>query len=74
MIKTIIVDDEYNAREFLEKLLLRYFPEKFLILAKCESVDEAVLAIEKFNPEIVFLNVPMPNKRVSSFLKRLHLL
>ena len=62
MIKTIIVDDEYNAREFLEKLLLRYFPDKFLILAKCESVDEAVLAIEKFNPEIVFLDVQMPNK------------
>ena len=62
MIKTIIVDDEFNAREFLEKLLLRYFPDKFLILAKCESVDEAVLAIEKFNPEIVFLDVQMPNK------------
>jgi hypothetical protein len=38
MIKTIIVDDEYNAREFLEKLLIRYFPDKFLVLAKCESV------------------------------------
>jgi two-component system LytT family response regulator len=62
MIKTLIVDDEYNAREFLEKLLLRYFPDKFFILAKCESVDEAVIAIEKFNPEIVFLDVQMPNK------------
>jgi two-component system LytT family response regulator len=28
MIRTIIIDDEYNAREFLEKLLTRYFPEK----------------------------------------------
>ncbi len=54
MIKTIIVDDEYNAREFLEKILTRYFPNKFLILDKCESVDEAIVSIEKFNPELVF--------------------
>jgi two-component system LytT family response regulator len=33
MIKTIIVDDEYNAREFLA--LQRYFPNKFLVLALC---------------------------------------
>mgnify|MGYP000920815890 CR=1 FL=1 len=42
MIKTIIVDDEYNAREFLEKLLNRYFINKFIVLDKCESVDQAV--------------------------------
>ena len=47
MIKTIIVDDEYNAREFMEKLLTRYFPDKFLILDKCENIDEAILSIEK---------------------------
>ncbi|MFH7014166.1 hypothetical protein ACHRV5_20110 [Flavobacterium sp. FlaQc-52] len=47
MIKTIIVDDEYNAREFLQKLLTRYFPNKFLVIDKCENVDEAILSIEK---------------------------
>lgn len=71
MIKTIIIDDEYNAREFLEKLLIRYFPNKFLILAKCESVDDAILAIEKFNPEIVFLDVQMPNKNGFELFKEL---
>ncbi len=71
MIKTIIVDDEFNAREFLEKLLLRYFPNKFLILAKCESVDEAIQAIEKFNPELVFLDVQMPNKNGFQLFKEL---
>lgn len=71
MIKTIIVDDEFNAREFLEKLLLRYFPNKFLILAKCENVDEAIQAIEKFNPELVFLDVQMPNKNGFQLFKEL---
>lgn len=71
MIKTIIVDDEFNASEFLEKLLLRYFPDKFLVLEKCESVDDAILAIEKFNPELVFLDVQMPNKNGFQLLKEL---
>lgn len=71
MIKTIIIDDEFNAREFLEKLLNRYFPNKFLVLAKCESVDEAMLAIDKFNPELVFLDVQMPNKNGFQLIKEL---
>lgn len=71
MIKTIIVDDEYNAREFLEKLLNRSFPNKFLILDKCESVDEAIMAIEKFSPDLVFLDIQMPNKNGFALFKEL---
>lgn len=71
MIKTIIIDDEFNAREFLEKLLHRSFPDKFLVLSKCESVDEAVLAIEKYNPELVFLDVQMPNKNGFELFKEI---
>ena len=72
MIRTIIIDDEYNAREFLEKLLTRYFPDKFLILDKCESVDEAIVSIEKCNPELVFLDVQMPNKNGFQLFKELN--
>ena len=72
MIKTIVVDDEYNAREFLEKLLMRYFPDKFLILDKCESVDEAIVSIEKYNPELVFLDIQMPNKNGFQLFKELN--
>jgi two-component system LytT family response regulator len=72
MIRTIIVDDEHNAREFLEKLLTRYFPDKFLILDKCKSVDEAIVSIEKYNPELVFLDVQMPNKNGFQLFKELN--
>ena len=71
MIKTIIVDDEFNAREFLEKLLHRSFPNRFLVLTKCESVDEAVIAIEKFNPELIFLDVQMPEKNGFELFKEI---
>lgn len=71
MIKTIIIDDEFNAREFLEKILHRSFPNKFLVLGKCESIDDAVVAIEKYNPELVFLDVQMPNKNGFELFKEI---
>lgn len=71
MIKTIIIDDEYNAREFLEKLLNRYFINKFIVLDKCESIDQAVLAIEKHNPDLIFLDVQMPNKNGFELFKEI---
>lgn len=71
MIKTLIVDDEFNARDFLEKLLSTYFPNKFLIVGKCESVDEALKAVELYEPELVFLDIQMPKKSGFDFVKEL---
>jgi two-component system LytT family response regulator len=62
MIKTVIIDDENNAREFLEKMLHRYFPNRFFICRLCESIDDALLAIEEYQPDLVFLDIQMPNK------------
>lgn len=62
MIKTIIIDDENSASEFLEKMLQRYFPNKFYVCSLCESIDEAVVAIETYQPDLVFLDIQMPNK------------
>jgi two-component system LytT family response regulator len=62
MIKTIIVDDEYNAREFLEKMLLRYWSKEFIVLEKCESIDSATKAIQKYKPDLLFLDIQMPSK------------
>lgn len=71
MIKTIIIDDEHNTREFLEKLLNRYLPNEFLVLDKCESVDKAIVSIEKNEPELIFLDVEMPNKNGFELLKEM---
>ena len=62
MIKTIIIDDENSASEFLEKMLQRYFPNKFYVCSLCESIDDAVVAIETYQPDLVFLDIQMPNK------------
>lgn len=62
MIKTVIIDDEINAQNLLEKTLYRYFPNTFNVVEKCISVDSGVLAIQKYEPELVFLDIQMPEK------------
>ncbi|UJH92322.1 response regulator [Antarcticibacterium sp. 1MA-6-2] len=62
MIRTVIIDDEINAQNFLEKTLEKSFPNKFNIVEKCNSVDSGVTAIKKYGPELVFLDIQMPEK------------
>ena len=62
MIKVVIIDDEISARELLEKTLQRYFPNKFNIVEKCHSVDSGVQAIRQYEPDLVFLDIQMPEK------------
>ena len=62
MIKAVIIDDEINAQSLLEKTLDKYFPNKFNIVEKCNSVDTGVLAIKTHEPELVFLDIQMPEK------------
>ena len=62
MIKAVIIDDELSAQNLLEKTLQRYFPNKFNIVGKCNSVDSGVAAIKEYNPDLVFLDIQMPDK------------
>lgn len=55
----IIVDDEINARLSLRGILEEDFPH-VEILAEAKDLPEAVKAIMKYNPEIVFLDIEMP--------------
>ncbi len=71
MIKTLIIDDEHNASEFLEKMLKRYFPNRFHICKTCDSVDEAVKQIEECQPELVFLDIQMPQKNGFELFKEI---
>ncbi len=59
-IKAILVDDEESARDVLHNLLLRFCPEVNLV-AKCENVKQAVKFIEAEQPDLVFLDIEMPN-------------
>lgn len=58
----VIVDDEKNAREALQKMILRYFPEDLEVLALASSVKEAVDRIKETKPDVVFLDIEMPEE------------
>ena len=60
MITCVIIDDEQPARDSLELMLTRYFPEKIKVVGKAESLKEGVFAIYKQNPDLVFLDIEMP--------------
>lgn len=58
-ITAILVDDEEKARNLLLMLLAEHCPQ-VQVLAQCKNVPEAVIAINKHKPAIVFLDVDMP--------------
>jgi two-component system LytT family response regulator len=58
-IKAIIVDDEPNARKALRGLLSENF-EEVQVIADCSDVPEAVKTINKYKPDLVFLDIDMP--------------
>jgi len=59
-INAIIVDDEESARDVLENLLKRFCPE-IVLLGKYRNIIEAVEAIKTIKPDLVFLDIQMPN-------------
>jgi two-component system, LytTR family, response regulator len=58
-IKAIIVDDEVNARLVLKGMLEELYPE-VVIAAEAKNIPEAVKAIHKHEPNLVFLDIEMP--------------
>jgi len=69
MISTFIVDDEQLARQEL-KALLKSFPEIELV-GEAENVDEALDKIEKLRPQLLFLDIQMPEKTGFELLEEL---
>lgn len=61
MITAILVDDEIHSRNVLRKLLAKHFPE-IELLAEAKNADEAFDMISLQSPQLVFLDVQMPEK------------
>ena len=58
--KTIIIDDELKSRNLLKELLLRYCPD-VQVLDMAGSALEGIEMIKRFSPELVFLDIQMPD-------------
>lgn len=60
MIKALIIDDEFLARENL-KLLIDEFCEGISVVGTIGNIKEAKAEIEKISPDVVFLDIRMPS-------------
>lgn len=71
MIKAVIIDDEALNRDALQELLKENFPD-ISIVGHAATVNEGVSLIEKTNPQIVFLDIQMPDGTGFDLLKKIN--
>jgi len=69
MINAIAIDDEGHCLETLDLLLQRHCPE--VVLTCCKSAALGLQAIEQQDPDLVFLDVEMPNMNGFTMLEQL---
>jgi two-component system, LytTR family, response regulator len=69
MVKAVIVDDEPYCCETIATLLEDH--REVLVVAVCYSAMDALVAIQKFSPDVVFLDVEMPKMNGFEMLEQL---
>lgn len=69
-LRAIIVDDEESGIATLELVIDRHIPD-VKIVASCNKPSEAIELIENYKPEIVFLDVNMPEMNGFDLLEKL---
>ncbi|MBS1652025.1 MAG: response regulator transcription factor [Bacteroidetes bacterium] len=60
MIKTIIIEDEQKSREVLLSIITKHCP-MLQVVGQATNVTEGVNLIKNENPELVFLDISMPD-------------
>lgn len=70
MIRSIVIDDEEDARETLKLALKKYCPNVEL-LAFCETPEKGLETISNTQPDLVFLDVQMPGMSGFDLLQQL---
>lgn len=68
-IKVVIVDDERLSREELKRALRLY--EDFILIGEAENAYDAKDLIEKKMPDLIFLDIEMPERSGFDLLESL---
>ncbi|MDP1746496.1 MAG: LytTR family DNA-binding domain-containing protein [Bacteroidota bacterium] len=69
--RTIIIDDEEHFREDIAKILQRYCPT-VTIVAKAVDVKSGLLAVKTHLPELILLDINLPDGTGFDILKQLN--
>ncbi|MBV8255861.1 MAG: response regulator transcription factor [Chitinophaga sp.] len=68
-INVVIVDDERSSREELKRALKPY--TDFTIIGEARHVEEAKMLIKEKNPDLIFLDIQMPEQSGFDLLEQL---
>src|SRR6478736_2100798 len=71
MIRAVIIEDEKNSRELMEWHLNKSCPEVKVVASFSSSV-EAMEQIHKIAPQLVFLDIQMPEINGFEFLEKIN--
>jgi two-component system, LytTR family, response regulator len=71
MINTIIIEDELRSARTLNKMLLDYCPE-INVIGIASNIKEGKLLIESGKPDLVFLDIQLPDGDSFTLLNILH--
>jgi two-component system LytT family response regulator len=71
MIRTLIVEDEQKSREMLAAMIEKNCPE-LSIIGLAKNVDEGVNMIKSLNPDLLFLDISMPDGSGFDLLEKVH--
>ena len=64
MIKALIVEDEKNSQELLKELITEYC-EGVEVVAIAGNVADALSAIQSHDPNLLFLDIELPDSKLS---------
>src|ERR1700709_882930 len=70
MIRAIILEDESRSRELLHEMLTEHFKD-ITVVAVCENVEEAVIAIDVHHPDLLFSDIELEKNSAFEMLQRL---
>ncbi len=72
-ITAIIVDDEEHNRNFLKLMIKNHCP-LIIVIDEADNADDAFKSINYLKPQLVFLDIKMPNKSGFDLLKMFNII
>jgi two-component system LytT family response regulator len=69
-LKVFIVDDEYQSRNLLSKLLLEHFPD-VIVAGQASNVAEGIAGLKEFDPGLLFLDIEMNGETGFDLLRKI---
>jgi two-component system LytT family response regulator len=70
MIRTVIIEDEQQNMEVLELMLQRH-ADVIEIVDTCATPEQGIESIQKYDPDLVFLDIELPRMNGFEMLKKL---